>query len=46
MKAKAALGENRKALDALAAALIEREVVDAAEIETIMVAAKAAPAKV
>ncbi|MDA8132948.1 MAG: ATP-dependent zinc metalloprotease FtsH [Elusimicrobia bacterium] len=42
MKAKAALTGNRKALDAIAARLIENEVVDAEEINSIMAAAKAA----
>jgi len=42
MKAKAALSENRKALDAIAARLIENEVIDAAEIEQLIAAAKAA----
>jgi cell division protease FtsH len=42
MKAKAALTGNRKALDAIAARLIENEVIDAAEIDSLMEAAKAA----
>jgi cell division protease FtsH len=42
MKAKAALTGNRKALDAIAGRLIENEVVDAAEIDSLMEAAKAA----
>jgi len=42
MKAKAALTGNRKALDAIANRLIENEVVDAAEIDALMAAAKAA----
>jgi cell division protease FtsH len=42
MKAKAALTGNRKALDAIANRLIENEVIDAAEIDAIMDAAKAA----
>jgi cell division protease FtsH len=42
MKAKAALTGNRKALDAIANRLIENEVVDAAEIDSLMEAAKAA----
>jgi cell division protease FtsH len=42
MKAKAALTGNRKALDAIAGRLIENEVVDAAEIDSLMAAAKAA----
>ena len=42
MKAKAALTGNRKALDAIAGRLIEVEVVDAAEIDALMAAAKAA----
>ncbi|MCM2266746.1 MAG: ATP-dependent zinc metalloprotease FtsH [Elusimicrobiales bacterium] len=42
MKAKAALTGNRKALDAIANRLIENEVVDAAEIDSLMAAAKAA----
>ncbi|MDA8244679.1 MAG: ATP-dependent zinc metalloprotease FtsH [Elusimicrobia bacterium] len=42
MKAKAALTGNRKALDAIAARLIENEVVDAEEIDSIIAAAKAA----
>ncbi len=42
MKAKAALTGNRKALDAIAARLIENEVVEAAEIDSLMAAAKAA----
>ncbi len=41
MKAKAALTGNRKALDAIAARLIENEVIDAAEIDSLMAAAKA-----
>ncbi len=41
MKAKAALTGNRKALDAIAARLIENEVVDAVEIDSIIAAAKA-----
>jgi cell division protease FtsH len=40
MKAKAALTGNRKALDAIAARLIENEVIDAAEIDSLMAAAK------
>ncbi|OGR38523.1 MAG: cell division protein FtsH [Elusimicrobia bacterium GWA2_64_40] len=42
MKAKAALTGNRRALDAIAARLIENEVVDAPEIDSIIAAAKAA----
>ncbi len=42
MKAKAALTGNRKALDAIAAKLMENEVVDAAEIDSLIAAAKAA----
>jgi cell division protease FtsH len=42
MKAKAALTGNRKALDAIAARLIENEVIDAEEISSIISAAKAA----
>ena len=42
MKAKAALTGNRKALDAIANRLIENEVIDAAEIDSLMAAAKAA----
>ncbi|HAT71228.1 MAG TPA: cell division protein FtsH [Elusimicrobia bacterium] len=42
MKAKAALTGNRKALDAIAERLIENEVIDAAEIDALMEAAKAA----
>ncbi len=42
MKAKAALTGNRKALDAIANRLIENEVIDAAEIASLMAAAKAA----
>ncbi len=42
MKAKAALTGNRKALDAIAGKLIENEVVDAAEIDALIAAAKAA----
>jgi cell division protease FtsH len=42
MKAKAALTGNRKALDAIAGRLIENEVVDAAEIDSLIAAAKAA----
>ncbi|MDO8805785.1 MAG: ATP-dependent zinc metalloprotease FtsH [Elusimicrobiota bacterium] len=42
MKAKAALTGNRRALDAIANRLIENEVIDAAEIESLMAAAKAA----
>ncbi|MEI7528591.1 MAG: ATP-dependent zinc metalloprotease FtsH [Elusimicrobiota bacterium] len=41
VKAKAALSENRKALDAIAARLIENEVIDAVEITDIIAAAKA-----
>ena len=41
MKAKAALTVNRKALDAIAARLMENEVVDAAEIDSLVAAAKA-----
>jgi len=41
-KAKGALTENRKALDAIAQRLIENEVVDAPEIDALMAAAKAA----
>ena len=41
VKAKAALSENRKALDAIAARLIENEVIDAVEISDIIAAAKA-----
>ncbi|MDD2805496.1 MAG: ATP-dependent zinc metalloprotease FtsH [Elusimicrobiales bacterium] len=41
MKAKAALTGNRKALDAIASRLIEKEVVDAAEIDALIAAAKA-----
>ncbi len=41
MKAKAALTSNRKALDAIAARLIENEVIDAAEIDSLMAAAQA-----
>ena len=44
MKAKAALTVNRKALDAIAGRLIENEVVDGAEIDALISAAKAAPA--
>jgi cell division protease FtsH len=44
MKAKAALTGNRKALDAIAARLIEKEVVDAAEIDALIAASKAAAA--
>jgi len=44
MKAKAALTGNRKALDAIANRLIENEVVDAAEIDSLIAAAKAPPA--
>ena len=40
MKAKAALTGNRKALDGIANRLIENEVIDAAEIDAIMAAAK------
>ncbi len=40
MKAKAALTGNRKALDAIAGRLIEKEVVDAAEIDALMADAK------
>jgi cell division protease FtsH len=42
MKAKAALTGNRRALDAIAARLIENEVVDAPEIDSIIATAKAA----
>ncbi len=42
MKAKAALTGNRKSLDAIANRLIEVEVVDAAEIDALIAAAKAA----
>ena len=42
IKAKAALTGNRKALDAIANRLIEVEVVDAAEIDALMAAAKSA----
>ncbi|OGR68878.1 MAG: cell division protein FtsH [Elusimicrobia bacterium GWC2_61_19] len=42
MKAKAALTGNRKALDAIAGRLIENEVVDAAEIDSLIAGAKAA----
>ncbi|MHB0997011.1 MAG: ATP-dependent zinc metalloprotease FtsH [Elusimicrobiales bacterium] len=42
MKAKAALTGNRRALDAIANRLIENEVVDAAEIDSIIAGAKAA----
>ena len=42
MKAKAALTGNRKALDAIANRLIENEVIDAAEIDSLLAAAKAA----
>ncbi|OGR80285.1 MAG: cell division protein FtsH [Elusimicrobia bacterium GWC2_64_44] len=41
MKAKAALTGNRRALDAIANRLIETEVVDAAEIDALIAAAKA-----
>ncbi len=41
IKAKAALTDNRKALDAIAARLVENEVIDAAEIDSLMAAAKA-----
>jgi len=41
LKAKSALSENRKALDAIAARLIENEVIDAAEIVDIIAAATA-----
>ncbi|MCX5793392.1 MAG: ATP-dependent zinc metalloprotease FtsH [Elusimicrobia bacterium] len=41
VKAKAALSENRRALDAIAARLIENEVIDAVEISDIIAAAKA-----
>jgi cell division protease FtsH len=44
MKAKAALTGNRRALDAIANRLIENEVVDAAEIDSLIAAAKAPPA--
>jgi len=44
MKAKAALTGNRKALDAIANKLIENEVVDAAEIDSLIAEAKAAKA--
>jgi cell division protease FtsH len=40
MKAKAALTGNRKALEAIASRLIEKEVVDAAEIDALMADAK------
>ncbi len=42
MKAKAALTGNRKALDAIAERLIENEVVEAAEIDSLIAASKAA----
>ncbi len=42
LKAKAVLSENRKALDAIAARLMENEVIDAAEIEQLIAASKAA----
>jgi cell division protease FtsH len=41
MKAKAALTGNRKALDAIAGRLIENEVIDAAEIDSLIAAAGA-----
>jgi cell division protease FtsH len=41
MKAKAALTGNRKALDAIANKLIENEVVDAAEIDSLIATARA-----
>ena len=44
MKAKAALTGNRRALDAIANKLIENEVVDAAEIDSLIAEAKAAKA--
>ncbi|HCC47287.1 MAG TPA: cell division protein FtsH [Elusimicrobia bacterium] len=44
MKAKAALTGNRRALDAIANRLIENEVVDAAEIDSLIAAAKTPPA--
>jgi cell division protease FtsH len=40
MKAKAALTGNRKALDAIAERLIENEVIDAVEIDSLIAAAK------
>ena len=42
MKAKAALTGHRRALDAIAGRLIENEVIDAAEIDSLMEAAKTA----
>ncbi|MEK7721047.1 MAG: ATP-dependent zinc metalloprotease FtsH, partial [Elusimicrobiota bacterium] len=42
MKAKATLTGNRKALDAIAGRLIENEVIDAIEIDSLMAAAKPA----
>ncbi|OGR42737.1 MAG: cell division protein FtsH [Elusimicrobia bacterium GWA2_61_42] len=41
-KAKGVLTGNRRALDAIAARLIENEVIDAAEIDSLMAASKAA----
>ncbi|MBI5744841.1 MAG: ATP-dependent metallopeptidase FtsH/Yme1/Tma family protein [Elusimicrobia bacterium] len=44
MKAKAALTGNRKALDAIAGRLIENEVIDAVEIDSLIAAARTARA--
>ncbi len=43
MKAKAALTGNRAALDAIAGRLMEKEVVEAEEIDSLIAASKAAP---